>query len=157
MDYIIQKSTELGVGMIQPFLSHRCIQKWDSERKRKKSDHWNRIILESVKQSGIRRPPVLMPVADFSAIIGSDYKGYTKIILWEQAKSKHLREILHEKDPTKPVIFVIGPEGGFTGDEAERARQYGFETISLGNSILRSETAALAVLSILNYEAGIIG
>ncbi|MEI6125329.1 MAG: 16S rRNA (uracil(1498)-N(3))-methyltransferase [Pseudomonadota bacterium] len=157
MDFIVQKSTELGVSKIIPFFSSRCIPKWDSRTAENKARHWQNIVTASVKQSGIRAVPVVEQVALFSEVLAGQYAGFLKFILWEKERENSLKRILSAGTFPQKIIFAVGPEGGFSGDEIAQAQEKGFIPVGLGNYILRAETAPVAVMSIIRYESGELG
>ncbi len=158
MDFIVQKSTELGVTRIIPFYSTRCIPRWDGAKGALRQQHWQQIAIAAVKQSGVRRVPAIDDPGDFqSALIAADgLPG--KIVLWEGERSTGLRDLLKQRQGAAGgIAFAVGPEGGFTEEEIGLARKRGFITAGLGRAILRAETAPLAVLTIIGYESGTIG
>lgn len=157
MDFIVQKSTELGITCIIPFFSLRSIPKWDSKKAEQKRDHWQKIAIASVKQSGIRKVPVIKSAVQFRDMITEDLEGFLKLILWEQESELLLRHKVPYLKTCRHVIFVVGPEGGFTEDEILLAKEHGFFAAGLGKSILRVETVSIAVLTILGYELGSLG
>jgi 16S rRNA (uracil1498-N3)-methyltransferase len=157
MDLIVQKSTELGVSRIIPFSSARTIMRYDEKQSVGRVSHWQRIALASAKQSGRRRVPAVANITDFDRLVASDLPGYLKIILWEEENAVRLRQVLKQSPALNPLIFLVGPEGGFAQDEVVRAREQGFITASLGDTVLRTETVSSAVLSVIRYETGDFG
>lgn len=157
MDLIVQKSTELGVSRIIPFSSARTIMRYDKKQSVGRVSHWQRIALASAKQSGRRRVPAVANITDFDRLVASDLPGYLKIILWEEENAVRLRQVLKQSPALNPLIFLVGPEGGFAQDEVVRAREQGFITASLGDTVLRTETVSSAVLSVIRYETGDFG
>jgi len=157
MDLIVQKSTELGVSRIIPFSSARTIMRYDEKQAAGRVSHWQRIALASAKQSGRRRVPAVANITDFDRFVAGDLPGYLKIILWEEENAVRLRQVLKQSVSLNPVIFLVGPEGGFAPDEVARAREQGFIPASLGDTVLRTETVSSAVLSVIRYETGDFG
>ncbi len=147
MDYIVQKAVELGVYDITPVASSRCVSQIDGKEK-KKIQRWNKISLEASKQSsrGIV-PQVLNPVSYKEAL----KKSLGDKLFFYEAGGQKFCDFL-EKSQAEDITILIGPEGGFSSEEAELAEQNGFEIISLGQRILRTETASLCALSIIMYE-----
>jgi len=90
----------------------------------------------------------------FKEILKEWSDNYLKIILWEDEKNIKLKQVLSDNQPHQKVIILIGPEGGFTAEEVDMARQAGFKSVSLGKYILRTETVGLCLLNILQYEWG---
>jgi 16S rRNA (uracil1498-N3)-methyltransferase len=159
MDLIIQKTSELGVDRILPFVSERTIVRPDREETlTNKLRHWREIALSATKQSGRIKPAEIGPLCTFGELMDR-WKGkeLMKIILWEEESVGSLKTILRSLPPPKKVIGVIGPEGGFSVDEIEKARNAAFVPVSLGQRILRAETAAITLTALLQYEWGDLG
>lgn len=156
MELIIQKSVELGVAEITPTNMSRCIVKLDSKDARKKVERWQKISEVAAKQSGRDIIPKINNLCNFNEII-NQCKEYDAIILaYENEKENKLKNEIDllkslEKENLK-VAVIIGPEGGIAQEEVEKAKQNGIKVITLGNRILRTETVALNILSILMYE-----
>ncbi|MFH1541776.1 MAG: RsmE family RNA methyltransferase [bacterium] len=143
MDLIIQKCTELGVDRIIPTLSERSIAKGD------KPERWQKIAKEAAEQSGRGTIPEIAPLTKFADIL--KIKADLKIIPWELETKTSLKKLLKAHEP-KSLICLIGPEGGFSHEEIKQAQAVGWQSVSLGQNILRTETAGLALLSMINYE-----
>jgi 16S rRNA (uracil1498-N3)-methyltransferase len=156
MDYLIQKATELGVKEIIPFFSSRSIPLLEGSKRSAKLRRWMKIAIEASKQCGRGVVPVIQPIQEYSGLLRSASQDSLRLILWEREGAR-LREVLTNfKEKTK-VFFMVGPEGGFSQEEVENAKQAGFFPISLGERILRSETVSLSLLSVLQYEWGDMG
>jgi 16S rRNA (uracil1498-N3)-methyltransferase len=160
-DYIIQKSVELGVKSIVPVITERTVVRIENESDGiKKTARWQKIAYEAAKQSnrGVI-PKVELPIA-FSKALEQINNYQLKIIPYEKENKIGLKSILNEyiinvsENIGLNVSVIIGPEGGFTEEEIERAKEKGAQSVSLGPRILRTETAGLNVLSILMYELG---
>ncbi len=155
MDLICQKSTELGISTIQPFVSKRCTVNKKSE---KQISRWQRIILEACKQCGqFIIPEVLPPMALSKLFEKTEHYDYKFIFYEEMEQTKELNDLFaEEKKSTMPdsIFFLIGPEGGFTEDEVNQAQKAGFIPVSLGRLILRAETASISATAILQYLLG---
>lgn len=156
MDFVIQKSTELGISRIIPFLSSRTIPKWTAAKCIDKAEHWRNIVKASVKQSGIRKMPSVDNIVSYDEIISSDF-NMNKILLYEKERKVSFKEIIKTITFPSEILIMVGPEGGFTIEEVSRAADSGFLTTGMGNLILRAETVPISVLSILQYEAGNLG
>src|SRR5690606_16346138 len=143
MDYAIQKSTELGVSAIQPLVTQHCEVKLQGERQDKRLEHWQQVAISACEQSGrVRVPPVLAPLSleDFVSTSTAALK-----LLFDQGE----RLALSGARPTGEVALLIGPEGGLAPQELALARAQGFVGIQLGPRILRTETAPVAALAVL--------
>ena len=156
MDYLIQKATELGVRRIVPFFSSRSVPFLEKSGRLKRHHRWERIAIEASKQCGRGLVPKIEPLQDFSEMLQIAFPDSLCLILWEREGVK-LKEILERSKERMKIFSVTGPEGGFSREEVEKAVGVGFIPISLGNRILRAETASLCLLSIVQYERGDIG
>jgi 16S rRNA (uracil1498-N3)-methyltransferase len=142
MDMIIQKTTELGVKKIIPFVSERCILKNTN-----KIERWRKIAKEASEQSGRNFVPEITDLTNFENLISKIDNG---LLFWEK-EEKPLISLIKELDISKPIFLLIGPEGGFSEKEILNVREKGIKTASLGRRILRAETASIVSLSILNF------
>jgi 16S rRNA (uracil1498-N3)-methyltransferase len=156
MDYLIQKATELGVKEIIPFFSYRSVPLLDKSKRLKRYHRWERIAVEASKQCGRGVVPKIEPLKDYSEMLQTAPLDSLRLILWERV-GESLKEVLKESKEKKKVFFIVGPEGGMSDEEVEHAKRAGFIPVTLGRRILRSETASLCLLSILQYERGDIG
>ena len=152
MEMIIQKATELGVSAILPFQSKRSISLKEREAKQKKAHRWQHIAVKAVQQSRRAKVPRVGECRPFEEVLGDCREDGLKILLWEK-EGKHLRSVVRQH-PAQKVYVMIGPEGGFTGDEVKLANEKGFIRVKLGQRILRTETAAITLVGILQYELG---
>lgn len=148
MEFTIQKATELGIHSITPLYSSRCGVKLDRKREEKKVEQWQKIAIAACEQSGRN----VVPVVNEITLIDEWYtKGENTLSLTLDPKAnKKLTEI----EPSKNVRLLIGPEGGLSAEEIENAAKAGFQGVTFGPRILRTETAALAALSILGCTFG---
>ena len=153
MELIIQKAVELGVYQIVPVSTARTIVKMDETKTHKKVSRWNSISESAAKQSGRGIIPEVTDVMSFSeALEYSKGLGMT-LIPYELAKEmSETKGILKEITPGEQIGVFIGPEGGFEQQEVEKAVEAGAHPITLGRRILRTETAAITMLSILMFE-----
>jgi len=153
MDFLFQKATELGVAGFCPFFSRRCITK---EKSAHQQDRWQQITIEACKQCGQPFLPQFYPTTDFDAVLTIGQAFGLRLILWE-GDCRPLKEVLTQYSPPGSILFLVGPEGGFSPEEVDKARAAGFLPVSLGKLVLRSETAALAMLSILQFHCNHLG
>lgn len=150
MDRLIRQCVELGAARVVPVAMDHCVVKLDRKRARKRAERWQAIAESAAKQCGRNRiPEVSEPVTTETAladIAAADF-GF---IPYEQSDDVSVKDLLIGKDFTdKTLAFLIGPEGGISADEAARAEALGIPMITLGPRILRTETAAPAVLAML--------
>ena len=154
MALVIQKAVELGVAAVHPFVSQRCVPRYDTGKQSRRMERWQKIALESAQQSGRGLvPPVSKPVA-FDALVSNSFIDGVNLILHQEKRTRKLSEILCDARSRESLFFLVGPEGGFTPEEVVFANEHGFESVNLGKRVLRTETAALTFLSIVQYELG---
>ncbi|MBI5756467.1 MAG: 16S rRNA (uracil(1498)-N(3))-methyltransferase [Nitrospirae bacterium] len=161
LDFIIQKTTELGVNTITPVASEHCVVRIEKERVEERLKRWKKIALEAAQQSSrMDIPDIALPIT-FHDFISSFKKGDLNLLLYEGEKrvgiKKVLRGVQEAKGVVKSVVILIGPEGGFSDKEVEMAVAGGFTAVSLGEFILRTETAPIVAISIIQYELGYMG
>lgn len=149
MDYALQKAVELGVGEITPLLSQHCEVSLKGERLEKKMQQWRHLLVSACEQSGLNIVPVLNPPAALNS--------------WIENVSADRKWILHTEElPTNPftgdapqsVCVAIGPEGGFSDEEVAAAKEKGFDVITLGPRVWRTETAPVVILSLIQQAWG---
>ncbi len=155
MDFIIQKATELGVDSIIPVISERSIPKIE-DKADKKISHWQKTAKEAAEQSGRTDIPGIKPLIKFEDLIKT-VKNYSIALLpWEGEKNTTLKKSLNSilLPPLPQILILIGPEGGFSQEEVDLAKKAGFQSMTLGKRILRTETAGIVMLAQLSYELG---
>lgn len=149
MDYALQKAVELGVSEITPLLSQRCEVKLSSQRMNKKLDQWRNLLISACEQCGMNIVPTIHPPMT--------------LLRWAESVESERKWILHTEDlPTNPfsseapesLCFAVGPEGGFSEEEVEQAKDFGFDCITLGPRVWRTETAPVVLLSLIQQSWG---
>jgi 16S rRNA (uracil1498-N3)-methyltransferase len=156
MEWILQKGTELGVCSFHPFFSSRSSRNFSGEGSDSRRQRWRKILVESAKQCGRNRLPELLEPVPFGALLGEKPPGLG-LIPYEREQAMNLGRLKEESPEIKKIFVLIGPEGGFSPEEVASALDAGFRSVSLGPRILRSETAALAMISLLQYIWGDMG
>jgi len=154
MDYVLQKTTEMGVSAIFPFISSRTVPKLGGEKAEMRRSRWKRIVVESSKQCGRTVPPRVERIRDLESILAWSAPDVVKLIPWEKEEISLKERIRQFDKKSVKFLFLVGPEGGFSEGEISAARGNGFIPVGLGPRILRSETVGVAMLSILQYEFG---
>ena len=156
MELIIQKSIELGANAIIPVEMKRCVVKIDAKSENKKIERWQKIAESAAKQSGRGTIPEIRKIIKVEKIAESRNLYDSIIVCYENEKENYIKnELLKLKTQHKPEIHiavVIGPEGGLEEKDVELLKQNGAQIVTLGNRILRTETVALNLLSIIMYE-----
>lgn len=148
MDFVLQKATELGVHAITPLTSERCDVRLKADRLEKKMDHWRKIMVSACEQSGRNWIPELRPVQTLTQWL--EYSDAEQRLLLHP----HQTQPLENSQPPATVDLLIGPEGGFTELEVQQAMSQGYQGLRLGPRILRTETAALTAISVVQYVWG---
>jgi len=151
MDWIMQKGTELGVESIVPLMTERTIIKLKDEEKR--IVRWQKICREAAMQCNRVDIPQVSRIRFYRDFLPTLDLGPSTLLLfpWEEG-IQPLKEVLRKNNDVKKIVVLIGPEGGFSAAEAKMAMAKGSYVVNLGPNILRTETAAIAVLSMIMYE-----
>ena len=154
-EWMLQKACELGVSKIVPFVSKNTIVKLDEKKAEKKLVRWNEILLAATKQCNRNTLVELEPVTSLKDL--SNFKSECNLVAYEKESdaSKHMAHYL--KDDPQSITVCIGPEGGFEESEIQILNDFGYDNCSLGNNILRAETAACYVLSAIEYQNHVEG
>jgi len=161
-DLVIQKATELGAKRIVPLETERAdVRLRDSEDAQKRVTRWRRIALEAAKQSGRAFVNVISaprPLESLLRVSGTEDKGLANSvarIMFSEREGKSLAEATNSfTERPKEIVAVVGPEGGWTDEEIELARESGWQVVTLGGRILRAETAAILAVSLLQHRFG---
>lgn len=148
MDYAMQKSTELGVSVIVPLFTEHCEVKLNAERLDKRLEHWRQIVISACEQCGRAYVPEIVPPQSLCNWVGSNPAGLK--LLFDHTQTA----VLPTQRPETGVALLIGPEGGLAPNEIAQAHAAGFTGIALGSRVLRTETAPVAALSVLQYLWG---
>lgn len=155
MEMVIQKSVELGVKAVIPLVTRRSVNQPASDRWANKAKRWQKIAEEAAEQSGRAWVPIIHPPQHWSNLEGLLPEG-SRYLFWENPKEQ--RRLGQQLLASKSVTLLIGPEGGFDPEEVHLARDLlGFTTLSLGPRILRTETAAISVLTAVQILWGDMG
>ena len=151
-DYIIQKSVEAGAEEIMFFQSARCVAK--PQNMEKKMERWQRISEEAAKQSGRGIIPKVCWLEDMTAALDVVIKKDLGLFLYETGEREALSEVLDSNRELKTIALMTGPEGGFEAFEAKLAKTVGMHICSMGERILRCETAPIVALTASMYATG---
>ena len=142
MDFILQKAVELGVERIVPVMTEHGNVRLDEQRQQKRVEHWNGVIIGACEQSGRNKIPELITPLAFDEWLSLD-SGLTKLIMHPESR-KNLAGLSR---PKGEVTLLVGPEGGFSDSEINKAGEMDYQIINIGPRVLRTETAALAAIS----------
>ena len=159
-EMVLQKGTELGVSAFVPFYCDRSVPKSGAKQGGEaKLERWRKIITEAAEQSGRSRLPALAEPADFRDAC-KRVEGLA-LVPWEEEEQTGLKQALARSkaggQSLDAVSILIGPEGGFTSEEVDLAREMGILPVTLGKRILRAETAGIAAVTAIMYELGELG
>ena len=152
LETVIQKAVELGVCSIIPFESSRCIKRPKAEKAEKQTARLSRIAEEAAKQCGRARIPSVTQPMSYEQMLDAIAKCDLPLFCYENEEGLTVKSVIANKEKPKSVAIIVGSEGGFSESEVEIARSKGCISVSLGNRILRCETAPSFVLSALSYE-----
>ena len=154
MDTLIRQLTELGVHTWHPFFAKRSVPAPNQDRLEHRVERWNKITIESQKQCLRNLPLTIIPPCTYEEMIAQGNQTDLKLIFYEECAVPIQNIIEAQTTPPRSVFTVIGPEGGFTPEEIDHARQNGFHVLSLGPRILKAETAALAASVMMQHIFG---
>ena len=149
MDYAIQKATEMGVQMITPLISERCDVRLNAERGAKRLQHWQQVAISAAEQCGRAIVPKINPITPINQWIADTQDNELGLVLHHRTTQS-----LDSLPSPEAVRLLIGPEGGLTQKEIANAEAKGFVATTLGKRVLRTETAPVAALSIIQWLWG---
>lgn len=160
LETVIQKGTEVGVSAFLPFVSARTIVQYDAKKETKRLERWRKIAKEAAEQAHRGKVPEVRETASWKQLLSAAGEAELVLFCYEKEHGRQLKDVLTSANVAAlsgPVLIVVGPEGGFTPEEAEEAEQCGFHLTGLGRRILRTETAGLVAASCILYEIGELG
>ena len=143
MDFTLQKSVELGVAEIRPVISERCVVRLSGERAEKRVARWQEIVVSACEQSGRNIVPKVLPLTTYAQALQQLPQETTKLLM-SLNRAQKLSDVRPQSDK---VVFMVGPEGGWTEKEEQQAFDAGFQSVTLGKRVLRTETASLAAIA----------
>ena len=157
MDFVVQKAVELGAAKVEPIESENCVARYEGKKAEARRERWQRIADEAAKQCGRTALLTVAPIVSFGAWLAArPDEEDAAFFCYEAEEQKTLGSWLAETQ-RDAFTAVIGPEGGFSSAEAEQAKAAGLAAVTLGPRILRAETAAAAVLAIVQHIKGDLG
>lgn len=157
LEWTVQKAVELGVAHVIPVHMERSVKRPDAAGMENMLKRLRRIAIEAARQSGRIRVPDIPAYMDLQMFLTHTMDADLKILFYEEEKTAPLRPVLNNAGKVKTVALLVGPEGGLTRDEAEEAKESGFVIAGFGPRTLRTETAGIAAITIIQYELGDIG
>jgi len=150
MDLVVQKATELGVSRLVPVLTERSVVRLDEQQSDRKSSHWRAIAIAACEQCGRNRLPEVALPAPLRELLREPVGGSVRLLL-SPAATRRIEDVPR---PASGVTVLIGPEGGLSAEEQADAHAAGFTAVNLGPRVLRTETAAIAALTLLQRQFG---
>jgi 16S rRNA (uracil1498-N3)-methyltransferase len=156
-EWVVQKATELGVSEIVPVITDRVVPHISPHQLPAKVGRWEKLAREACKQSGRATMPHLRPPTPLDAFFAASQSTELKLMLWEGEDRHLLRSVLTAAERVASVAVLVGPEGGLTAQEVARGEGYGFRAVGLGKRLLRTETAAVVAVALLQYQFGDLG
>lgn len=151
MDLVVQKATELGVAQLAPLMLERSVVRLDAQQAHRKLNHWHAIAVAACEQSGRNRLPEVLAPATLREFLQSTASAASTRLLLSPSAARRLEDL---DAPLGAVSVLIGPEGGLADSEQVAALAAGFTAVRLGPRVLRTETAAIVALSLLQREFG---
>ena len=143
MDFTLQKSVELGVAEIRPVISERCVVRLSGERAEKRVARWQEIVVSACEQSGRNIVPKVLPLTTYAQALQQLPQETTKLLM----SLNRAQKLSNVQLQSGKVVFMVGPEGGWTEKEEQQAFDAGFQSVTLGKRVLRTETASLAAIA----------
>ena len=143
MDFTLQKSVELGVAEIRPVISERCVVRLSGERAERRVARWQEIVVSACEQSGRNIVPKVLPLTTYAQALQQLPQETTKLLM-SLNRAQKLSDV---RPQSGKVVFMVGPEGGWTEKEEQQAFDAGFQSVTLGKRVLRTETASLAAIA----------
>lgn len=157
LETVIQRCTEIGAVRFIPFTSERTIVQYNAQKTMRRMERWRKIAKEAAEQAHRNRIPSIEAPMRWQQVLDLVGQVQLALICYEQETAATFRSLLRKHLPLNNILIIIGPEGGFTADEIEAAKQAGCHSVSLGRRILRTETAAMVALTCILYENGELG
>ena len=158
MDMVVQKAVELGAVGVIPVRSQNCVVRYDAKKAAARQQRWQKIADEAAKQCGRTALLAVDPVTDIKALIATEKECEDSVLVffYENEDTQTVKEYLRQIK-SRRIVLLVGPEGGFSLDEAKAVEEAGGKSVTLGPRILRAETAALTAMSVVQYECGDLG
>lgn len=150
LDYLLQKCTEIGVDSFIPLNTKNSVVKIDVKKTASKMSRWSKILKEASEQSNRHDIPKINEISDLKKLVKEDFD--LKLLCSLNKNTKSIKKVLQNNPNCARILLVTGPEGGFDLEEEKFLMENGFISITLGDNVLRAETAPLAAASMINYE-----
>lgn len=154
LEWVLQKATELNVDTVYLVPTSNCVAKYDAKKLQSKYSRWEKIMLEASQQCGRTQLPTLVVGEPLSNVLDIESESL-KLVAYENEAGYTIKDALkaiNSDSTNRDILICIGPEGGFQEKEINDIIEYGGQSVTLGHTILRAETAAIAALSMVHYE-----
>jgi 16S rRNA (uracil1498-N3)-methyltransferase len=157
MDLTVEKSVEIGVAAIVPVMSERSIVRWSAEKAAEKRERWQRVAASAAAQSRRQFVPEIESPIRLEDVVGrvSDYSVF--MVAWEDGGDARVSDVVAPLGAGEPAAVLVGPEGGLTASEVATLDTVGARVVTLGRTVLRSETAGIVAAALSVYELGGLG
>lgn len=156
MEYIVQKAVELGVSKLIPLATEHSVVKYDEPKKIDRVKRWQKIAVEAAKQCGRTNVPIVEPIQSLNQVLAAAHQDTVRLMLYEGQTQQGLKDVLQHCRASS-YLLLIGPEGGFSRQEVSLCQEFHTSIVTMGPRILRTETAALAALTVVMYQCGDLG
>lgn len=150
LNYLLQKATELGVDKLLPLYTKRCVVKVEPKKELSKKERWSKICKEASEQSFRSDIPIISNILSLNVLIKESYD--LKLLCSLNKNTENIKKVLEKNNKCVKILLVVGPEGGFEPSEEQFLLENGFLSVSLGENVLRAETAVVAGISMIKYE-----
>jgi 16S rRNA (uracil1498-N3)-methyltransferase len=155
MDWVVEKSVEVGVYAMQPIAAARSVLRLSGERMEKRVQHWQRVAVAACEQSGRNRvPQVAVPLTLEQWLASPQPEGSVRLLCDPDAGSRLTDRIAALTPPPMDITLLVGPEGGWSPEEVEHAMRHGVQPVRFGDRVLRTETAGTALIAALSAKLG---
>lgn len=150
MDLILRQGTEVGIHRFLPMVTQRSVSRPDASQFDHKNERWQKILVEACRQCGRSDVPRLEAVAGWPKVLDG-FKEYDLVLLPYEREAPTLKTVLESKPKARKILVLVGPEGGWVKDEVKEAEEKGAAPVHLPTPILRTETAGIAVISMIQF------
>lgn len=150
LNYLLQKATEVGADFFIPLNTKRSVVKIEPKKETSKMERWKKICKEASEQSHRFKMPEIYGIKNLKELVTYDYD--LKLLCSLNENTKNIKKVLQKSNKCVKILIVVGPEGGFDAFEEQFLIENGFQSISLGENVMRAETAPVSAISMINYE-----
>lgn len=150
LNYLLQKATEVGANAFIPLNTKRSVVKIETKKEKGKIERWTKICKEAAEQSNRADVPKMHNITELKSLCDGEFD--LKLLCSLNENTKNIKKVLQKNNKCVRILLVTGPEGGFDPSEEKMLIKNGFQSVSLGDNVMRAETASVAAISMINYE-----